>query len=164
MECGVFEIDEGSGGSRTLSGGKFPDCIGVLSPDGKRVLRLVDGQLTMLELATGGVQIVGDGLRGGYWSPDGRWIAAIRGYTRIVLIDASNFSRQRELGRSDGEMPKWSPDSKYLLMGKSETACGSWELSSLELIDVLTGKRREIKSSHCKILATAVGWMEQIGK
>jgi Tol biopolymer transport system component len=113
----------------------------------------------VLDLETRAVQTIGDGLTWAAWSPDGRWIAAILNYRRIVLIDATDMSRtRRDLGPTQDNQARWSPDSKYLLLVKGELRCGG-ELSSLEVIDVMTGKRSLIKSSHCQIVATSVGWM-----
>jgi WD40 repeat protein len=161
VECGVFEIDPDGGEFRQLLDGKFPDCGGFISPDGKRVLRLqkLGNQLSVLDLATGAVQAIGDGLSWADWSPDGQWIATVLDYHRVVLIDATDTSRRRNLGRTEDNQVQWSPDSKYLLLAKSELLCGG-ELSSLEALDVRTGKRSQIKSSHCNILATTFGWMD----
>lgn len=160
IECGVFEIDS-DGEFRQLLNGKFPDCGGYISPDGKRVLRLLraGNHLSVLDLDTGAVQAIGDGVSWADWSPDGRWIAAILDYRRVVLIDATDTSRRRNLGRAEDNQARWSPQSKYLLLARGELLCG-WELSSLETVDVMTGKRRQIKSSHCNILATTFGWMD----
>jgi dipeptidyl aminopeptidase/acylaminoacyl peptidase len=164
VECGVFEIDLAGGEFRQLLEGKFPDCGGSISPDGKRVTRLrrAGNHMSVLDLGTGTVQNIGDGISGAIWSPDGRWIAAIIGYYRIALIDPTNTStsRRRDLGRTDDGQVQWSPDSKYLFHAKSELACGAPEVGSLEAIDILTRERRQIKSSHCNILLTTFGWME----
>jgi hypothetical protein len=40
LECGVFELDPDGGDFRHLFDGKFSDCGGFISPDGKRILRL----------------------------------------------------------------------------------------------------------------------------
>lgn len=176
IECGVFELDPDGGEFRQLLDGKFPDCGGFISPDGERVLALlrletpansqpgevvthiqVKNQLRVLDLRTRAEQIIGDGISWAAWSPDGRWIAATLNYHRFVLIDATKTSNRRNLGAADDNQAVWSPDSKYLLLAKSGIMS---ELSSLEVIDVLTGKRSQIKSSHWKILATTFGWMD----
>jgi hypothetical protein len=159
IECGVFELDPAGGDFRHLFDGKFSDCGGFISPDGTRILRLQGNHLSVLDLGTRAVQTIGDGLTWAAWSPDGRWITAILNYRRIVLIDATDTSTRRDLGRTEDNQARWSPDSKYLLLVKGELRCGS-VLSSLEAIDVLTGKRSLIKSSHCNIVATSVGWMD----
>ena len=166
VECGVFEIDAGSETFRPLFIGRFPDCGGDISPDGKYVLnssRAEGNLLTVRDLDTGAVRPVGRNMTGATWSPDGRWIAAIRhvsGSSDVILIDAANISRRKNLGGTSDTQAMWSPDSKNLLLSKlQEIRCG-WFLASLEVIDAQTGKRRGIKSSHCKINVNAIGWMD----
>lgn len=104
VECGVFEIDAGSETFRPLFIGRFPDCGGDISPDGKYVLnssRAEGNLLTVRDLDTGAVRPVGRNMTGATWSPDGRWIAAIRhvsGSSDVILIDAANISRRKNLG------------------------------------------------------------------
>lgn len=167
-ECGTFEIDPGSGTLNILRVGILPDCGGgggPISPDGKRILRSPRSRgnyLGMLDLATGLVQPIGIGMSGATWSPDGRWIAAIQGpsgASSVVLIDATNTSQRRNLGRTDDSQAQWSPDSRYLLIARQGLQCGP-DLWSLEMIDVETGKRSEVKSSHCKIFENGTGWLD----
>ena len=167
-ECGVFEINPNTGIFRTLRSGVFPDCggaAGPVSPDGIRVLHTVEanaGRLTVLNLQTSEIHGVGGTMTSASWSPDGRWIAAIKGKSRIssiVLFDAADTSRERILGRTMGGRLDWSPDSKYLLVAKPEAMCGP-DLWSLEVIEVETGKRTDVKSAHCEIFETNTGWMD----
>ncbi len=166
LECGIFEIDPISATFKKLFTGPFPDCGGAISPDGNRVLRSLreEGNLLKVQdLQTGAVQPIGRDMTGPSWSPDGRWIAAIRnvsGSSDVVLIDAANTSRRRTLGGTSALQAQWSPDSKYLLLSKlQEIRCG-WFTASLEVVEVQTGKRREIKSSHCRIYHGLTGWMD----
>jgi len=167
-ECGTFEIDPANGTFNIWRVGIFPDCGGgggPISPDGKRVLRSPrsrENYLGMLDLATGIDQPIGAGMSGATWSPDGRWIAAIQrasGASSVVLVDATNTSHRRNLGRTDDSQAQWSPDSRYLLIARQGLQCGP-ELWSLEIIDVGTGKRIEVKSSHCKIFENGTGWLD----
>jgi len=162
--CGVFEIDPNSAAFHQLYIGRFPDCGGAISPDGRRVLhssRSEGNLLSILDVGTGTAQPIGPHLTAATWSPDGRWIAAIQGSsgaTRVVLIDAMDISKRKDLGRTHDSQAQWSPDSKYLLVSKQDSQCGPY-LWSLETIDVRTGKRTEVRSSHCKIFQNATGWM-----
>lgn len=173
-ECGSFEIDPETGAFRTLRAGKFPDCgasAGPISPDGKRAVTSAGKQLALIELETGATHVIkgidaGDLSGPGFpivskceWSHDGRWIACNRD-DRIVLIGVDNTSERKHLGRSGGGSVQWSPDSKEILLAKSQFVCGFGAWGSLWVVDVSTGKRRMIKSSHCEIVPSLIGWID----
>ena len=94
------------------------------------------------------------------WSPGGKWIAALSDYKsfKLLLLDASNVSRTRELG-SGGDGLYWSPDSRFLLLYKDELSCGPSESYSIEILDIETGERTVPKSSHCAISGGLGGWV-----
>jgi hypothetical protein len=157
---GAYEIDPDTGTHRPL---RF--AIGPISPDGKHALSYDGKHLSLVDLETGSNQSLGEGRRGS-WSPDGRWIAAA-GFGRIVLIDASNPSHRKKLGSSGvNNHLIWSPDSKHLLFVKQELRCNfpfflpSGDSESLQVVDVETGKRRAIRSGHCAVTSSAVGWVD----
>jgi hypothetical protein len=171
--CGTFEIDPDAGTFRTLLGGAYPDCGGgggAISPDGKRVLGHVGKELSVRDLETGSNEVV-HGIPGGpskndgtwpykaTWSPDGRWISTIV-RDRVILIDVTNTSRRRNLGH--GSVPvMWSRDSKYILLSKSELRCAlTLYFESLETLDVQTGRRKVVKSSHCEVGGGWFGWVD----
>lgn len=168
--CGAYEIDPAAGTHRPLRIGPEPDCagaIGEISPDGKRVLSSqspprpgnapVKAHLTLLDLATGATQSLGEGR--GTWSPDGRRIA-VAGGGQIVVMDAANLSHRKKLGSSGvDDNLVWSPDSKRLLFVKQEWRCGD-DTETLETVDVETGRRSVIGSSHCGVTSSAVGWVD----
>ena len=93
------------------------------------------------------------------WSPDGRRIAAVKDGKRIVLIDAANLSRQRNLG--SGTYPVWSPDSKRPLTRKWEFSCKFmlYGDDSVQVIDVDTGKSSLIQCTHCR-LHGSYSWLD----
>jgi hypothetical protein len=168
-ECGTFELLLGSGTFRPLRVGRFPDCGeagGPISPDGRRVLcstRSQPGELKILNIETAEVLALGSGLTGAAWSPDGRWIGALEGSSEsrsIVLIDTADTSVRKRLGRSSDSQIRWSPDSKYLLLIKQQGRQCGW-FQSLETIELDTGERKEIESSHCKIFRNSVGWIRK---
>jgi hypothetical protein len=171
--CGTFEIDPDAGTFRTLLAGAYPDCGGgggAISPDGKRVLSHVGQELSVRDLETSSNEVI-HGISGGpskydgtwpykaNWSPDGRWISTIL-RDRVVLIDATNTSRRRNLGH--GRVPvMWSQDSKYLLLSASQLRCAPYlSFESLESLDVQTGKRSVIKSSRCEVGPGWFGWID----
>ena len=163
-ECGAFEIDPGAGTFRTLRAGVYPDCGGGggdISRDGKRALGHQGDHLSLLDLETGAAHSLGTDLKDGVWSPDGRWIAATSDADRIVLIDATDTGRRRNLGSSGGARLHWSPDSKYLLLSKSQLRCAlDLYFESLQTLDVKTGKRSLVPSSRCEVGDGNVGWID----
>jgi len=175
-ECGTVEVDPSSGTTRKVLAGAYPDCGGgggAVSPDGKHALTYAGNELSVIDLETRAVRPIknvggGIGLKevtwGGQvaWSPDGRWISAMIDQDKILLIDASDTSRRRRLGSSHRGFVVWSPDSKYLLLQKSQLRCGlTFDFfESLEILEVATGKRASIKSSRCNVGVGSVGWMD----
>jgi len=172
-ECGTFEIDPATGGFRILRAGVFPGCGGgggPVSSDGRHGLTYSGKKLGLIDLETGAVQDItgidagawsvgGTWLSNCTWSPDGRWIAAIRD-GRILLIDALDLSHRVGRGAADRGNISWSPDSKLLLLSKSQFSCGlTLYSSSLEIVYVETGKRKIISSSHCQVAVPNIGWL-----
>ena len=172
--CGTFEIDPDADGFRTLLVGAYPNCGGgggAISADGKRVLSHVGKELSIRNLDTDSNEVV-HGIPGepsqsdgtwpyrATWSPDGRWISTIV-HDRIILIDATDTSRRRNLGH--GSVPVvWSQDSNSLLLSTSQPRCApSLYFESLESLDVQTGKRSLIKSSRCEVGPGWFGWIDQ---
>jgi hypothetical protein len=165
--CGAFEIDSSSGSFRELRTGAYSQCRGLgealagpVSPDGRRMLSHQGNELKVLNLESDVAYSLGTGLTQGRWSPDG-WRTAAWGAGRIVVIDADNASHRKDLGKCCDGLAAWSPDSKYLLITKSEFRCSlSLFFDSLQVLDVDTGKRTVIKSSRCST-GGWVGWIDR---
>ncbi len=172
-DCGTFEIDPTEGGFRVLLSGKFPGCGGgggPISPEGKRALTFAGGKLEVIALETGAVHVI-DGLGAGVisggitwvsgcdWSPDGRWIACVRN-GNIILVNSDNSRERKDLGRSGSLQPRWSPDSRTILISKPEVGCGLGYGGSLELIEVYTGKRTRVTSSRCRVGSGMLAWVD----
>lgn len=165
-ECGVFEIDPVAGAARplrTLEG--FSQSYGEVSPDGTRAL-LTEGnflshapiRLSVVTLATGSAEAI-KGASSGSWSPDGRWLAVLRN-KRLELLDATTLVRHKNLGSADA-LGVWSPDSKHILLLKSQFSCMlTLYFESLAILDVETGKRRLVKGSHCEVSGGWYGWVD----
>jgi Tol biopolymer transport system component len=163
VECGIFELDPEARNVRRIFKGELPACGAAISPNGRRAARSTGNRLSIVDLDTGIVHPIGEGLRAPAWSPNGRWIAAIRGSSNarsVVLIDTGNMQRWRSLGRTNDSQAQWSPDSKCLLIAKPETLrCGP-DLWSLEMVDVETGTRRDVRSARCRIFQNSAGWLD----
>lgn len=172
-ECGTFEIDPIAGKERTLLAGPFPDCGGgggAISHDGRRVVSYSGKELSIINLEDGAVARI-NGIPGqlfhsdvtwphkASWSPDGKWISVFLKNGDILLLDASDTSRRTNLGPSEGPPAVWSPDSKHLLVSKSD--CPQYQyFQSLVSIDVTTHDRRVIQSSRCRIGPGWFGWVD----
>jgi WD40 repeat protein len=172
-ECGTFEIDPIAGKERALLAGPFPDCGGgggAISPDGRRVVSYSGKELSVIDLGDGTVTRI-NGIPGqlfhsdvtwphkASWSPDGKWISVVLKNGDILLLDASDTSKRTNLGPSEGPPAVWSPDSRHLLMSKSD--CSQYlYFQSLVSIDVTTRGRQVIQSSHCRIGPGWFGWVD----
>lgn len=164
MKGGVFEIDPNTATRRPLPIDAASGCGGdggVLSPDGKRAIIKDGSQLALRALNKGTTsKIKGTNMdMQTAWSPDGRWIAAV-GKGSITLIDGDDLEHSRGLGGSGDGGFVWSPDSKHLLLRTKSASCTlSLYGESLEVVDVETGKRDFVRSSHCTITAGTLGWV-----
>ncbi len=171
--CGTFRIDLDTGTFRTILVGAYPDCGGgggAISPDGKHILSHEGQELSVRDLETGSSEVI-HGVPGGpsqydvtwpyraTWSPDGQWISTVLG-DRVILIDASNTSTRRNLGRASVPV-MWSQNSKYLLLPAPQLRCApSLYFEGLQSLDVQTGKRSVIKSSRCEVGPGWFGWVD----
>lgn len=164
MGCGLFELVLATQRiSKVFEG--TPDCGYVsawlhisLSPDGLRAVAVRKHRVELIDLVTGATKSLGDGFSEAAWSPDGHWIAAFEdgSQEKAVLIQTEGLSNRRMLKTSGVQ---WSPDSKYLL-GFRGGGCGLFAYSgSLEMVDILSGKRTTIKSSKCKVNQSTTGWV-----
>jgi hypothetical protein len=98
------------------------------------------------------------------WAPNGQQLACVsNNEIGLVNVDADvqSYLFVRKLGGAGDSAVAWSPDSRFLLIRKSEVSClTSLYGESLEAIEVATGRRIPVKSSHCKITAGLFGWMD----
>jgi hypothetical protein len=165
--CGAYEIDASHGRRRPiLTVPARPDCrFGPMqvNPDGKHVLVADNLSVKVVDVATGAVTLSGIFGRGG-WSPDGNWLAFWR-EGEITLFDGRTFLKRRRFRASsvDGHLV-WSPDSKRILFVQKELRCflrGDYE--SIALLDIETGKKSVISSSHCAVTNSQMGWIDVEG-
>jgi len=172
-KCGLFEIAVSTGSVRQVVGA---DCSYqwswtalAISPEGNRAVAEYGNthtdhnyRLDLIDLTHGTTKSLGD-LSRPAWSPDGKWVAAIEwNRKRLQVLDASDFSRRRDLG-STVEMA-WSPDSKYLLVWKYHFLKCGFALdveppASFEIVEVASGKRSLVGSSQCQLVSGSTGWM-----
>jgi hypothetical protein len=177
-QCGTFEIDPIAGTRRALLAGPNPLCNGgggEVSPEGRRTVKYVTGNLWLTDLETGVSRVIkGFGgrssttaeqimwLHGVAWSPDGHWISVDDQDRGIYLIQSDDLKRRKHLASSSGGVAvSWSPDSKYLLVPKSELRCFlSLYFVSLVAVNIETGKSTKITNSHCEVISGQTGWVD----
>lgn len=133
-----------------------------MSPDGEQAIVRAGKAFGLVALSTG----VAHPLQGSSsdmqfkWSPDGRWIAGTR-RGQISLYDADDAMRVRSLGSAGDGPIQWSPDSKYLLVRRSPRSCALYVYGeSLEIVQVQSGVRSEVRAAHCMITAGTIGWLD----
>jgi hypothetical protein len=168
--CDLFEIDP-SGRNMQLLIPDFGCGIGGVSPDGTKMLVRRAKDLDIIDLTTGASRPLGSGFWKGGWSPDGRWIAALRldpaseqprtRYSRTVRINADDLSRQQVMGGVNDEEITWSPDSRYLLYSEWNPSCGNKsEVGMFLTMDIETGKRERVRGSTCRVNSNPYdGWI-----
>jgi hypothetical protein len=160
-DCGLFEVKTSDGSLRRVqsSGCEYISAWTKisLSPTAERAVGRHNRSFQIIDLINGATAPLGTNLESAEWSPDGNWIAAVGGEpSRLWLVDPKNLLHRRDLGEYDGGA--WSPDSRYLLLFSHSLGCGA-ETSSMEALEVASGKRSEIKSSRCQIVGGASGWV-----
>ena len=136
-----------------------------LSPEKTEALISANHSLALLDLAKGSITKIDGQLSGGSFSPDGKWIAALRlgdpkAPSKTVLIDRTNLASRRDLGGVNDSEVVWSPDSRFLLHTVYRPACPSQNPLALETLEVQTGTRSLIKESICNSGSSRqIGWV-----
>jgi hypothetical protein len=172
-KCGLFEIAVSTGVARQVLAAEcnypwsWTDL--AISPGGDRAVANYGNthtdhnyRLDLIDLAQGTTKSLGD-LSRPAWSPDGMWVAAIEWRReRLILLDARDFSRRRNLGSTIDTA--WSPGSKYLLLWKYHfLKCGFaidvQPPASFEVVEVASRKRSLIRSSQCQLMGGPIGWI-----
>jgi hypothetical protein len=158
--CGAYEIDSSNGTHRPIR--TEPKCgffITQVAPDSRRVLIGDNSNFEVVDVLTGSVDLRGVGR--GVWSPDGTWLA-IYNKGEATVFDGRTFSVRRRFRTSsiDGHLV-WSPSSKRILFAQQER-CQD-DLESLAVLDIETGRRWVISSSHCMITNSQMGWIDVSG-
>jgi len=166
--CGIFELQLATGSVRPVVESRACDPVTdppyahweyiSVSPDGLRAVALRNHRLELINLSDGEVSVVGGGAYlMGAWSPDGRWLAAVKSKADDTsLLNARTLGEGRPIGGTDLQ---WSPDSRYLLARERSLLCGLGETGTFEVVDVALGKRSEVQSSRCLINRARTGWV-----
>ncbi|MET7399727.1 WD40 repeat domain-containing protein [Dactylosporangium sp. NPDC005572] len=127
-----------------------------------RIALAADGELTVLDLATGGTSTVAGqrGVLDAAFSPDGRTLAA-QVATELRLLTAGGGSTVVPLpeGHRLGGPAAWSPDGSRLALfrvaaGSPSWAAGYWSPSGLAVLDLPTEVSTPLDTNATRIL----GW------
>ncbi|MEV6925306.1 WD40 repeat domain-containing protein [Dactylosporangium sp. NPDC051485] len=121
-----------------------------------------DGELTLLDLATGGTSTVAGqrGVLDAAFSPDGRTLAVQVGPELRLLNDGGGSTVVAlPAGHRLGGPAAWSPDGSRLAlfrvaMGSPSSAAGYWAPAGLAVLDLPTGRSAPIDTYATEIL----GW------
>ena len=157
--CGVFEILLPNGPARLVTDvgcSDRPTGPGFsCAPDCAFATFIHHKTLYVLNVATGTFSSLGMGFLAASWSPDGKWIAALEDGRRpvTILFDGATLQRQKTLPESETQ---WSADSLHLLRVRG---CWGREDGTVEVLSVITGKTKAIKSSRCQIYQLGTGWV-----
>jgi dipeptidyl aminopeptidase/acylaminoacyl peptidase len=120
----VYVVSRDGGLPREASSGEENQGAPTWSPDGKWLMYAdtmcpgrSDCAVHRIELATGKIETIpgSKGLRTARWSPDGRYIAAIRPEThQLLLFDFAKQTWNQLSDLSTGDDVSWSHDSRYV--------------------------------------------------
>jgi hypothetical protein len=156
---GLFELRLPEGRVRSIvrQSDKSPQSQWMnlsLSPDNERAVATHEGRLELINMRNGSTEPLGAELFMAAWSPNGKWLAAVeKGQSgRTIVMDAKTLVRLRTLGTSELD---WSPDSRYIL---GVEACGPYS-GTFDAMNVETGERAVIESSHCRVNQATTGWV-----
>jgi len=169
-DCGIFDLNVTTGHVKPVIIQDNPDCDYVpawhdvsVSPNGKRAVAREgrNNEIMLIDLDSGAYRAIGEGFLA-RWSPDGRSIAILDSLrSELLLVDANDSSKRRDLAKYEGPTLEWSPDSRYLLIWESEAVCSPYVgyFGTFEALDVQSGQRIPIKSSRCKVNLMTGGWV-----
>jgi dipeptidyl aminopeptidase/acylaminoacyl peptidase len=130
----------------------------VFAPDGKRVafVSTLSGSPQVWSVpASGGwpdqITSLEDPVTGIEWSPDGKWIAfssapggGLNEQVFVMRPDGTGIRRITEGGKTNNRLGKWTPDSKWLLIGSSRRTPAAIDIWRA---DVATGELKPVAES-----------------
>ncbi len=159
-KCAVFEIALPNGVPKLVTSADCKDRPArhsfTCSLDCKFAKIIHHGVLEVLDVGTGEFHSLGAGFLAASFSPDGKWIAALKDDPRAatILFDGATLRRRKTLPESEAQ---WSADSHHLLRIQG---CWGGEDGTAEALNIDTGKAKPIRSSRCQIYNLGTGWVD----
>lgn len=138
-----------------------------LSTDAKKVLVVMGAGINSVNLEKSEIRRLPARFATASLSPDATTIAATdrQNDQKLFVIDPNDFSVRRELRWHDGEDPRWSPDGRYLLRGKTQFYCFATNFSldvdaphTPILVDVESGRTKALGHARCRY-EKLTGWI-----
>jgi hypothetical protein len=180
--CGIFEIGVPAGRVRPII--TKSDCQRQISelelwreisisPDARQAAATRgsashrDLHVELIDLVAGTTTRLVDGFSSPSWSPDGKWIAALKGAPNrayIYLIDPTSHIKPRRLSGRTNLKPAWSPDSRFILLVTHDASCGIRidvdPPETLMALDVKLDRISTVHGSRCLINDGVIGWVD----
>lgn len=145
----IYKINFDEGFVKQLTHDKAISTVPSWSPDGEKIVFVSDKtgvrKLYIMDKNGNNVEQISHG-RGVYdkpsWSPDGKLISFVkmeRGEFSIGLMTPDGGSERSIMSAYLVEGVKWSPNGRYLIYSKQNSAFGKSSISGIYTIDILTG-------------------------
>lgn len=145
----IYKINFDEGFVKQLTHDKAISTVPSWSPDGEKIVFVSDKtgvrKLYIMDKNGNNIEQISHG-RGVYdkpsWSPDGKLISFVkmeRGEFSIGLMTPDGGSERSIMSAYLVEGVKWSPNGRYLIYSKQNSAFGKSSISGIYTIDILTG-------------------------
>jgi Tol biopolymer transport system component len=135
---------------------------GVFSPDGTRLLILVNNNLSVMPALGGQARVIARGTAWGSWSPDGRAVVYTRGDTLFEQsLDSTRGTPLNTSGQSDLHSPAWSSDGQWIAYVEGNTAFhlnGNLAPTTINIVPA-TGNRPPVAITQGPSLNTSPVWI-----
>lgn len=145
----IYKINFDEGFVKQLTHDKAISTVPSWSPDGEKIVFVSDKtgvrKLYIMDKNGNNVEQISNG-RGAYdkpsWSPDGKLVSFVkmeRGEFSIGLMTPNGESERSIMSAYLVEGVKWSPNGRYLIYSKQNSAFGKASIPGIYTIDILTG-------------------------
>lgn len=136
------------------------------SPSGDKIVYGQKHHLMLFDLATGSSSVLTEG-DSPTWSPDGRRIAYERPDHSIGLFNPlSRESLRLAVDRGSAPLARWSPDSRYILVGithRGPSSRGCFSNERLAIVRISDGAVLEV-FDPCGVRTMFFYWVEEVDR